>query len=150
MLSARLYGLHGRNRVARVNEALAFAGLAPVANHLVRAFSGGMVRRLEIAQATLHRPEVLWLAVFGQVFGQVLTMPLFFASNALYPLELMPGWLRAIAMANPLSYLVDALRGAMIVGGTSVYPWSTSFAVLLCVFALLLALASKLYPGLAR
>lgn len=60
-LSARLYGLHGHKRSARVNEALAFAGLASVANHLVRTFSGGMVRRLEIAQATLHRPEVLFL-----------------------------------------------------------------------------------------
>lgn len=82
--------------------------------------------------------------------GQVLTMPLFFASNALYPVELMPGWLRAIAAVNPLTWLVDALRGAMIVGGTSVHAWSTSFAVMLFVFALLLALASKLYPGLAR
>jgi len=61
VLSARLYGLHGRRRVARVSEALAFAGLTPVASHLVRTFSGGMVRRLEIAQATLHRPEVLFL-----------------------------------------------------------------------------------------
>lgn len=49
--------------------------------------------------------------------GQVLTMPLFFASNAIYPLELMPSWLKSIAVFNPLTYLVDALRGAMIVGG---------------------------------
>ncbi|HMM51875.1 MAG TPA: ABC transporter permease [Burkholderiaceae bacterium] len=82
--------------------------------------------------------------------GQLLTMPLFFASNALYPLELMPGWLRVIAAVNPLTWLVDTLRGAMVVGGASVHPWSTSFAVLLLVFAVLLALASKLYPGLAR
>ncbi len=82
--------------------------------------------------------------------GQLLTMPLFFASNALYPLELMPGWLRVIAAVNPLTWLVDTLRAAMVVGGASVHPWSTSFAVLLLVFAVLLALASKLYPGLAR
>lgn len=82
--------------------------------------------------------------------GQLLTMPLFFASNALYPLELIPGWLRVIAAVNPLTWLVDTLRGAMVVGGASVHPWSTSFAVLLLVFAVLLALASKLYPGLAR
>jgi len=61
VLSARLQGLHGRTRVARVSEALEFAGLAAVANNLVRTFSGGMVRRLEVAQATLHRPEVLFL-----------------------------------------------------------------------------------------
>ncbi len=41
--------------------------------------------------------------------GQVLTMPLFFASNAIYPLSLMPGWLRAVSRVNPLTYQVDAL-----------------------------------------
>ncbi|BFT63462.1 ABC transporter permease [Pseudomonas moorei] len=82
--------------------------------------------------------------------GQVLTMPLFFASNAIYPLELMPGWLKIVAVCNPLTYLVDALRGAMIVGGQSIYAVSTSFAVMLFVFALLLFLATRLYPGLAH
>lgn len=82
--------------------------------------------------------------------GQLLTMPLFFASNAIYPLELMPPWLKAIAVFNPLTYLVDALRGAMIVGGESIYAESTSFGVMLLVFAVLLILAAKLYPGLAR
>lgn len=82
--------------------------------------------------------------------GQVLTMPLFFASNAIYPLELMPPWLRTVAVFNPLTYLVDALRSAMIVGGKSVYAGTTSFGVMLAVFALLLALAARLYPGLAR
>ena len=43
--------------------------------------------------------------------GQVLTMPLFFASNAIYPLALMPAWLQAVARMNPLTYMVDALRG---------------------------------------
>jgi ABC-2 type transport system permease protein len=55
--------------------------------------------------------------------GQVLTMPLFFASNAIYPLTLMPSWLRVVSKANPLSYQVDALRTLMIVGS------STSFGV---------------------
>src|SRR5450830_1707616 len=39
--------------------------------------------------------------------GQLLTMPLFFASNAIYPLDMMPGWLQAVARLNPLTYLVD-------------------------------------------
>ncbi|WP_136419624.1 MULTISPECIES: ABC transporter permease [Oxalobacteraceae] len=82
--------------------------------------------------------------------GQVLTMPLFFASNAIYPLELMPAWLRSIAAFNPLTYLVDALRGVMIVGGRSAYAQSTSFSVMVLTFAVLLAIASRLYPGLAR
>lgn len=41
--------------------------------------------------------------------GQVLTMPLFFASNAIYPLAIMPPWLHVIARINPLSYEVDAV-----------------------------------------
>ena len=62
--------------------------------------------------------------------GQVLTMPLFFASNAIYPVSLMPGWLQVIAHANPLTYEVDALRTLMLVGGVSVYGLALDFAVL--------------------
>ena len=46
--------------------------------------------------------------------GQAITMPLFFASNALYPVAIMPGWLKAISLVNPLSYEVAALRGLLI------------------------------------
>jgi ABC-2 type transport system permease protein len=48
--------------------------------------------------------------------GQVLTMPLFFASNAIYPVSMMPRWLQMLAHVDPLTYLVDALR-ALLVGG---------------------------------
>ncbi|NTV09345.1 MAG: ABC transporter permease [Zoogloea sp.] len=82
--------------------------------------------------------------------GQVLTMPLFFASNAIYPLDLMPDWLQTVARMNPLTYLVDALRGAMIVGGVAVHGFDTDFAVMLAVFVGLTALAARLYPELAR
>ena len=46
--------------------------------------------------------------------GQLMTMPLFFASNAIYPISIMPRWLRVVAFLNPLTYLVDALRTLMI------------------------------------
>jgi ABC-2 type transport system permease protein len=82
--------------------------------------------------------------------GQLLTMPMFFASNAIYPLDLMPLWLRAVAQINPLTYLVDALRGLMIVGGESVHGYAIDFAVLLAVFVALLMVAVKLYPTLAE
>lgn len=82
--------------------------------------------------------------------GQLLTMPMFFASNAIYPLELMPGWLRGIARFNPLTYLVDALRGFMIPGEGSVHGYSIDLAVLLAIFLALLAIAVKLYPTLAE
>lgn len=61
ILSASLYGLRGRERDVRIHEALVFSGLESVATHLVKTYSGGMIRRLEVAQATLHRPEVLFL-----------------------------------------------------------------------------------------
>ncbi|HTC70289.1 MAG TPA: ABC transporter permease [Acidothermaceae bacterium] len=46
--------------------------------------------------------------------GQAITMPLFFASNALYPVSIMPTWLRDISHANPLSYEVSGLRGLLL------------------------------------
>jgi ABC-2 type transport system permease protein len=46
--------------------------------------------------------------------GQAITMPLFFASSALYPVALMPGWLQVFNHINPLGYEVDALRGLLI------------------------------------
>jgi ABC-2 type transport system permease protein len=82
--------------------------------------------------------------------GQVLTMPLFFASNAIYPLDLMPPWLRAIALVNPLTYLVDALRTQMIVTGTATHGFLVDLLVLGLVFVLFVAIAARLYPALAR
>jgi ABC-2 type transport system permease protein len=80
--------------------------------------------------------------------GQVLTMPLFFASSAIYPVALMPGWLRVISGINPLTYQVDALRALMIQGGTSVHGLGMDFAVLAGVLALFVAVGSRLYPSL--
>jgi ABC-2 type transport system ATP-binding protein len=60
-LSARLYHLPRESRDADIAEGLAFMGLADVADQMVRTYSGGMVRRLELAQAMLHRPVVLFL-----------------------------------------------------------------------------------------
>jgi ABC-2 type transport system ATP-binding protein len=60
-LSAALYDITGARRDTRISEALAFMGLSDAANNLVRTYSGGMVRRLEIAQALLHEPAVLFL-----------------------------------------------------------------------------------------
>jgi len=78
--------------------------------------------------------------------GQVLTMPLFFASNAIYPLSMMPAWLRVLSTINPLSYQVDLLRALMVHGGVSVFGLGADFAVLFLILALLIAIATKLYP----
>ena len=61
LLSARLYGLHGNESRARIDDALNFMGLADSAHKLVKTYSGGMIRRLELAQAMLHRPTILFL-----------------------------------------------------------------------------------------
>ncbi len=60
-ISTRLYHVPRGERRQRIDDALEFMGLADVGDKLVRTFSGGMIRRLEIAQAMLHRPAVLFL-----------------------------------------------------------------------------------------
>lgn len=61
LLSARLYLIPRAERAARVAAALLLMGLSEAKDRLVRTYSGGMARRLEIAQSTLHRPAVLFL-----------------------------------------------------------------------------------------
>ncbi|HYA75234.1 MAG TPA: ABC transporter permease [Roseiarcus sp.] len=80
--------------------------------------------------------------------GQVLTMPIFFASNAIYPIDIMPGWLKAISSANPLTYEVDALRALMLKGSTSVYGLLTDFAILAAFTGLFTIIAARMYPRL--
>jgi ABC-2 type transport system permease protein len=55
--------------------------------------------------------------------GQVITQPLFFASNAIYPISIMPHWLQIVATVNPLSYMVDGLRGLIVTGNMSQMPF---------------------------
>jgi ABC-2 type transport system permease protein len=61
--------------------------------------------------------------------GQVLATPLFFASNAVYPTAIMPGWLRTISHLNPLTYVVDALRRFMLAGSPSSFGLSHDYEV---------------------
>lgn len=82
--------------------------------------------------------------------GQILTMPLFFASNAIYPISIMPGWLQAISRANPLTYMVDALRALMLAGGTSAYGVGVDLLILTGATAVLIAVGSRLYPTIAQ
>jgi len=59
LLSARLYLIPRAERLPRIREALAMTGLEAAADRLAQHYSGGMLRRLEIAQSTLHRPALL-------------------------------------------------------------------------------------------
>jgi ABC-2 type transport system permease protein len=72
--------------------------------------------------------------------GQAITMPLFFASNALYPVDVMPSWLHALSTVNPLSYEVNALRALLI--GTPFNPMSVIVLVAAAVIGI--AMASRL------
>jgi ABC-2 type transport system permease protein len=81
--------------------------------------------------------------------GQVLTMPLFFASSAIYPVSMMPRWLQAIARGNPLTYEVDGLRTLMLSGGASHYGLAVDFAVMVGAIVLLVVIAGRLYPNVA-
>ncbi len=79
--------------------------------------------------------------------GQAITMPLFFASNALYPVSVMPAWVRAISRVNPLSYEVSALRGLLIGAPTNLW---LDFGVLVVAAILGIATASALLRRLAQ
>ena len=80
--------------------------------------------------------------------GQILTMPLFFASNAIYPIALMPGWMRSVAAANPLTYQVDALRAFMLPGYHLVFSAQINAAVQLGALIVLIGIAAKMYPSI--
>ena len=77
--------------------------------------------------------------------GQVLTMPIFFASNAIYPISLMPAWLSAVSHVNPLTYEVDILRTLMLTKGASDYGLPLDFAILVAATAVLVAIAARMY-----
>ena len=77
--------------------------------------------------------------------GQLLTMPLFFASNAIYPIEIMPPWLQFVSRINPLTYQVDALRSVMLLNGTSIYGYGFDTAVLVLVLIVLTFIGGRLY-----
>jgi len=81
--------------------------------------------------------------------GQVLTMPLFFASNAIYPISMMPEWLKVVSHLNPLTYEVDALRALMLAGGTSVIGLVPDLGVLLMATLVLVIIGGWMYPRIA-
>jgi ABC-2 type transport system permease protein len=79
--------------------------------------------------------------------GQMITMPLFFASDALYPVKIMPGWLQALSKVNPLSYEVDGLRGLLI--GTPAHL-GEDFLVLVIAVVIGVTTAASLVRRLAQ
>lgn len=76
--------------------------------------------------------------------GQVITLPLFFASNAIYPIEIMPAWLQIVARINPLSYMVDGLRAILLSANTSQALFDIGILTLVTFFISILA--AYMYP----
>jgi len=77
--------------------------------------------------------------------GQLIMMPLFFASSALYPLSIMPGWLHAVARVNPLTYEVQGLRQMLVGVGGAGEVW-LDFLVVAGFFGVMLMAATRAYP----
>ncbi|HAS04161.1 MAG TPA: multidrug ABC transporter permease [Dehalococcoidia bacterium] len=90
---------------------------------------------MSMALASIFRTRERMMGV-----GQAITMPLFFASSAIYPVSIMPDWLQVIAVANPLSYVVDALRSLLVTGDLS--GLGLDVLILVASAAVLLFLAS--------
>ncbi|MCA3781043.1 MAG: ABC transporter permease [Burkholderia sp.] len=84
--------------------------------------------------------------------GQLLTMPLFFASNAIYPTAMMPRSLQVISHLNPLTYQVDALRTLLLPGFSSAVPYGlgADFVILIATLAALVAISARMYPHIAQ
>lgn len=71
--------------------------------------------------------------------GQMITMPLFFGSNAIYPVDLMPQWLQSISRLNPLTYVVDALRALLLTGNYSNIPEDIAFLSVITFILVIIA-----------
>lgn len=80
--------------------------------------------------------------------GQAIMMPLFFASSAIYPVDIMPTWLQVIARINPLSYIVDAMRALLVTGDYS--HLAMDFGITALATAVLVTLASTSFSRIIR
>jgi len=80
--------------------------------------------------------------------GQAIIMPLFFASSAIYPIDIMPTWLKVIAHINPLSYIVEAMRALLVTADYSRIALDCGVTVL--ATAVLVTLASTSFSRIIR
>lgn len=108
---------------------------------LLIALGSGLFSTFSLIIACIVRTRERFMGI-----GQVLTMPIFFASNAIYPIDIMPRWLRAISLGNPLTYEVDALRALMLTGEPSKFGLGVDSLVLFAITAILVTIATRMYP----
>ena len=111
-----------------------------VAGALVAVLLGAtMLSALSMVIASMVRSREQFMGL-----GQLVTLPLLFASNALYSVEIMPGWLQGVAKGNPLTYLVEMLRRLLV--GVGPNRIAVDVAVLLGGILVTVAIASKTFP----
>jgi len=98
--------------IAIAGISLDWSPVGVLAALVLLAIGTGAFACLSMTIASLVRERERFMGI-----GQLVMMPLFFASSALYPLAIMPGWLKAVAHVNPLTYEVEGLRGFLLGGG---------------------------------
>jgi ABC-2 type transport system permease protein len=146
----------------------AFAAGARATAQVLIVFVVAAILRIALDWNPLHLLGALIVVVLGSAFfsllsvsiagvalkrdrlmgiGQAITMPLFFASSALYPVSLMPGWVKVITGVNPLTYEVEALRGLLIGTPTNL---ALDIGVLLLSLIVGITAAALLLGRLAR
>jgi len=84
-----------------------------------------------------------------QGLGQLIMMPLFFASNALYPVSVMPPYVEVLTRLNPLSYMVDGLRELMV-GTPGHFGLAVDVVVLLAVNIGIVWLSARTFPRVVQ
>jgi len=75
-----------------------------------------------------------------QLVTNFVTLPLFFLSNAIFPISQLPTFVQYISYANPLTYGIDGIRGALT--GTSSYPMTTDLFAMVVFFIVMVAIAA--------
>ncbi len=136
---SQLVVIYALSFVLRIDLRLDLPGLLGVAAMVV--LSGALFATFSLIIACIVKKRERFMGI-----GQVLTMPLFFASNALYPIERMPDWLQTVSAFNPMTYQVDALRALMIHGEGSRFRLGMDFGIGAAVLGILLLIAARIYP----
>ena len=101
---------------------------------VIIVLTGMCFSSLSICLASLFKTRERMMGI-----SQATTMPLFFASSAIYPVDLMPDWLKVLSRVNPLTYVVDALRALLLTGDFSRLPVDIGVVALSVVILVFLA-----------
>ncbi len=123
--------------ILRINLNLTFISVAGVV--LIVLLGASFFTGLSMIIASIVKTRERFMGI-----GQVITLPLFFASNAIYPISIMPEWLQIVAKVNPLSYMVDGLRALIVSGNYSSLPLDI-FVLFFATFFISL-LSTYMYP----